>query len=1052
VDEEPGSLEAVTEGARIQTFLIADVRGYTLFTQQRGDEAAAKLAAKFARIARETVQARGGSVIELRGDEALAVFSSARQAVAGAVDLQERFVEETIDDPELPIPVGIGLDAGEAVPFEGGYRGGALNLAARLCGQARPGEILASRGVTHLAGRVEGVRYVDRGRMQLKNLTEPVELVRIVPEGGDPAERLRATLPPTAPARRRSGAKIAIAAVVAIAITVGATIFLLPGGALPTIAAGAVGFLSLSGELEGTVGVGELPRGLARGAGSLWVADQGSQSLLQVNPSTFQVEERIPVGVGPTGVAIAAGLVWVANTDERTVSVVDPEAHRVVQTVVVGNGPVGIVADGEHVWVANSVDATVSEIDATDGTVSGTYRVGERPVALAAASGAVWVANELSGTVSRVVSREGETQSIAVGRGPAAVAFGAGALWVANAEDGTVTRIDPETGSVTGTEQVGGSPVAVAAGPDGVWVANAQDGTILRIDPATGRVSSTLEVGNEPRVLVWTETGVWVGVEASSTTHRGGTLRVVSETGIESIDPAAANLVGLPVIAASYDGLVTYRRAGGAAGLAVVPDLAVAVPAPTDDGRSYTFRIREGIRFSNGHVLTPNDVAATFQRVLTGRTSYGRFLLPELAGASTCTPKDPEACDLSRGVVADEAGGTVTFHLVRAAPDFLAILATPYFAILPAGTPLDLEGVPAPATGPYLISDAGEDGSVVLERNPEFREWSADAQPAGFADRIEVVIGVDPQEQVARVERGEADLGLDGVPPELVEELDRRASDQLVRSPFFAIGAVTLNTATHPFDRVDARRAVAYALDRGELARIYAETTGFPLENPVTCQVIPPGIPGYAPYCPFTRPGADVQGAWAGPDLTRARELVQRSRTAGAEVVVAMAPALQATAEQVAATLSDLGYRVRVRIVDTEQLVVSPDLMPPDADASFIGWVQDYPSAAQFIVPLLGCTSPDGTPAIEDVGEFSLNLSNFCNPGIDRRVQRALDLQPTDPYASARAFEAIEHDLVDLAPLIPYETGIQISIVSKRASNVEFNPQLGVILTQVWVR
>jgi class 3 adenylate cyclase len=84
----------VSEATTIQTFLIADVRGYTLFTQERGDEAAAKLAARFARIAREAVERRGGRVIELRGDEALAVFSSARQAVLAAVDLQERLVEE----------------------------------------------------------------------------------------------------------------------------------------------------------------------------------------------------------------------------------------------------------------------------------------------------------------------------------------------------------------------------------------------------------------------------------------------------------------------------------------------------------------------------------------------------------------------------------------------------------------------------------------------------------------------------------------------------------------------------------------------------------------------------------------------------------------------------------------------------------------------------------------------------------------------------------------------------------------------------------------------
>ena len=80
------------------------------------------------------VQRRSGSVIELRGDEALAVFSSARQAVAAAVDLQERLVDETIDEPELPMPAGIGLDAGEGVPLEGGYRG--MDPAATVVGSA----------------------------------------------------------------------------------------------------------------------------------------------------------------------------------------------------------------------------------------------------------------------------------------------------------------------------------------------------------------------------------------------------------------------------------------------------------------------------------------------------------------------------------------------------------------------------------------------------------------------------------------------------------------------------------------------------------------------------------------------------------------------------------------------------------------------------------------------------------------------------------------------------------------------------------------------------
>ncbi len=188
VEGEGRPAGAHTDDAHIRTFLFADVRGYTAFTQERGDEAAAALAGKFARVAREGVETRGGTVVELRGDEALVVFGSARQAIRAAVELQRRFVDETVAEPTLPLAVGIGLDAGEAVAVEGGYRGGALNLAARLCSIAGPAEILASPAVTHLARKVDGVAYVDRGSVSLKGLADPVQVIRLRAEADDAAD------------------------------------------------------------------------------------------------------------------------------------------------------------------------------------------------------------------------------------------------------------------------------------------------------------------------------------------------------------------------------------------------------------------------------------------------------------------------------------------------------------------------------------------------------------------------------------------------------------------------------------------------------------------------------------------------------------------------------------------------------------------------------------------------------------------------------------------------------------------------------------------------
>ena len=179
-------------GSAIRTFMIADVRGYTSYTQTYGDRAAGRLAATFAEITREVVEDADGRLRELRGDEALSVFDSARDAIGAATALQERFVTEAVRDAGLPLLVGIGIDVGEAVPVEGGYRGGALNLAARLCSLAAPGEVLASTITTHLAGPLDDIEYEDRGTTRLKGLRDPVPVVRVRPVQ-DPISRLAAT-------------------------------------------------------------------------------------------------------------------------------------------------------------------------------------------------------------------------------------------------------------------------------------------------------------------------------------------------------------------------------------------------------------------------------------------------------------------------------------------------------------------------------------------------------------------------------------------------------------------------------------------------------------------------------------------------------------------------------------------------------------------------------------------------------------------------------------------------------------------------------------------
>jgi WD40 repeat protein len=145
---------------------------------------------RFASIAHEKLEAGGGSGLQFRGDEVLAIFTSARRAIRSAIELQDAFVQASIGDPSFALPVGIGLDAGEGVEVDDGYRGGALNLAARLCSIAAAGEILASESVIHLARHIDGVAQVDRGTARLKGLADPVRLTSVSKEGWDPTKDL----------------------------------------------------------------------------------------------------------------------------------------------------------------------------------------------------------------------------------------------------------------------------------------------------------------------------------------------------------------------------------------------------------------------------------------------------------------------------------------------------------------------------------------------------------------------------------------------------------------------------------------------------------------------------------------------------------------------------------------------------------------------------------------------------------------------------------------------------------------------------------------------
>jgi DNA-binding SARP family transcriptional activator/ABC-type transport system substrate-binding protein len=842
----------------------------------------------------------------------------------------------------------------------------------------------------------------------------------------------------SAPTRRR------IAWGVAIVVSVGAATAVLaatlvkahPGAAEPVHGNAVAVVDAATAQLLGSVAVDSRPAAIAYGAGSIWVSSPDARSVARISPSSRRVVASIPLDTPAQGLAATNRSLWAVGsspTDSSlTLDQIDPTFDTVARVwrlpmVVLGDGG-SIAAERNSVVVAPRA-GFLTRIDARSGRTLSRIDPNIAPTAVAQGFGSSWLAYREANLVVRV-DATGAITTIPVGRGPSAVTVGRRAVWVADALGGTVKSIDPATSSVETTVEVGSAPSAIAEGDGSIWVANAGDGTLTRIDERTSRPSAHVAVGGIPQALVVADGKVWVSVQPPAAEPSGGTLVVSVPADITLFDPAVAEAIDDgPIMSAICSTLMSYPDEPGLAGLRLAPDAARAAPIVSDGGRSYTFVIRPGLRFSppSNELVTAETFMHTIERSLSPRKSMG------LGGSG---PGQQELTDVvgAAAYVAGKAehiagisarGDRLTIRLTHPGPDLPERLATSPFCAVPSNMPLRPVRGRFPSAGPYYIAATTPGRTLVLLRNPNYH-GDRPRRP----QRIDVVIG--PQHPIEDVEASRLDYAIDGVPADRSAGLERlygagspaarHGQQQYFVVRYSEVDMIRLNTSRPLFATARMRRAANYAVDRRALA---ANGGSFYAHATVAQMLLPPGEPGFR----------DEHIYPLRPDVAAARRLAGPGRHT-ALLYCYLGGGGPRAARIIVKNLAAIGIDVQVKCFPGDQFWTR--MLTPGApwDLAVDGWGGDPADPGDYL---------DGYAS-----RAVYNASHLHDPRVDSLLASAAR---KSGLARDVAYARVDHVLVhDVAAAIAFANESKHEFFSARISCQHFWPAAGVDLGALCIR
>ena len=479
---------------------------------------------------------------------------------------------------------------------------------------------------------------------------------------------------------------------------------------------------------------------------------------------------------------------------------------------------------------------------------------------------------------------------------------------------------------------------------------------------------------------------------AQDAIKQGGDIVITYKDDIATLDPAIGyDWVNWSMIKSLYSRLMDYTP--GTPDL--IPSLAESFTV-SPDGLTYTFKLRKGVKFTNGREVVASDVKYSIERAVDPKTQGpGAGFFGAIKGFDTVTGGTSTTLD----GIATPDDQTVVFTLSRPDATFLHVLAINFASVVPK------EAVEAAAgdfgkmpvgSGTFVLKEWTVGQRLVFERNPDYF-----VKDMPHIDKFTVEVGQEPLVALLRLQKGEVDIAGDGVPPAKFLEIKNspEGAEIIVDGAQLHTGYITLNTRVKPFDNVKVRQALNMAINKERITRI--------LNGRATAanQPLPPLMPGYDKT--FTGYAFDVEKAKA--------LLAEAGFPDGFETILysTNTDPQPRIAQAIQQDLAAVGVKAEVRALAQANVIAAggTEGEAPMIWSGGMAWIADFPDPSNFYGPILGCSG-----AVQG----GWNWSWYCNKDLDARAIAADSMSDPAKAAERQAeWGKIFTDIMADAPWIP---------------------------------